>query len=178
MSERRDSLTPADYERHLREPDRKVREDVEREWADKYAKLQRLLESKRTWAVTLDNNIRHVNHEKKALEQRCRLAEEKLHIVINWVNAALNDGSDDEQDDQLNALPPPRETFDDFGPDAMGDKLATLSLNASKMRRDGSVRNLQTAFHSFVGSLGRPPRGNMIRDEPVPALASVDGDHF
>lgn len=161
-----------------------MREDVEREWAERYAKLQRLLESKRTWAVTLDNNIRHVSQEKKILEQRCKQAEEKLHIVINWVNAALNDGSDDDDDeseeaaDHLEALPRPRESFDaDFGPDGMTDKLATLSLNASRMRRDGSVRNLQNAFHSFVGSLGRPPRGQLL-SQGVPALADVDDDMF
>ena len=55
----------ADYERHLREPTRKVREDVEKEWSGKVSKLESQLESKRIWANRLDENFRAVTAENK-----------------------------------------------------------------------------------------------------------------
>ena len=58
-----------DYERHLAEPTRKVREDVEKEYAPKIAKLESALESKRIWANRLDENIRAVTVENKDLQQ-------------------------------------------------------------------------------------------------------------
>ncbi len=58
----------ADYERHLREPSRKVREDVEREWSVKLSKLEDQLESKRIWANRLDENVRAVTAENKELQ--------------------------------------------------------------------------------------------------------------
>lgn len=58
-----------DYERHLAEPSRKVREDVEKEYAPKIAKLESALESKRIWANRLDENIRAVTVENKDLQQ-------------------------------------------------------------------------------------------------------------
>ncbi len=58
----------ADYERHLREPSRKVRDDVEREWSLKVSKLEDQLESKRIWANRLDENVRAVSAENKDLQ--------------------------------------------------------------------------------------------------------------
>jgi centromeric protein E len=58
-----------DYERHLAEPTRKVREDVEKEYAPKIARLESALESKRIWANRLDENIRAVTVENKDLQQ-------------------------------------------------------------------------------------------------------------
>jgi hypothetical protein len=57
-----------DYDRHLREPHRKVREDVEKEYAPKIAKLQSALETKTFWANRLDENIRAVTAENKDLK--------------------------------------------------------------------------------------------------------------
>lgn len=56
-----------DYERHLREPSRKVREDVEKEWSGKVSTLKSQLESKTIWANRLDENVRMVTAENKAL---------------------------------------------------------------------------------------------------------------
>jgi centromeric protein E len=58
----------ADYDRHLREPTRKVREDVEKEFSGKLASLERQLESKRIWAERLDENVRAVTAENRDLQ--------------------------------------------------------------------------------------------------------------
>ena len=63
----------ADYERHLREPTRKVREDVEKEWSVKVSKLENQLESKRIWANRLDENFRAVAAENKELTEVSRM---------------------------------------------------------------------------------------------------------
>lgn len=184
-------MIAADYERHLREPSRKVREDVDREWAGKYSKLESQLESKTIWANRLDENVRHVTAQKRILDARCKDAEAKLLAVFEWVNAALsdNDGADDDYDDDdddsddLPALGGPKRnprisTDNDFGPNVTAEKLATLTLNASRMRRSGiSNRDLQTEFQDwFKDSLSRPgpPKGKLLRDESVPVLASID----
>lgn len=57
----------ADYERHLLEPSRKVRDDVEKEWKTKVDKLEAQLESKKIWANRLDENFRAVTTENKQL---------------------------------------------------------------------------------------------------------------
>lgn len=61
----------ADYERHLLEPSRKVREDVEKEWIAKLAKVEDQLESKTIWANRLDENIRAVTEENRGLRAVC-----------------------------------------------------------------------------------------------------------
>lgn len=67
------SQSTADYERHLRDPTPKVREDVEREFAAEIAKLQSQVESKRIWANRLDENVRAVTKENKDLLTVSRL---------------------------------------------------------------------------------------------------------
>lgn len=57
-----------DYERHLREPSRKVKEDVEKEWKGKVEKLEESLNSKHIWACRLDENVRAVTAENKILK--------------------------------------------------------------------------------------------------------------
>jgi len=57
----------ADYERHLLEPSRKVREDVEKEWVGKVEKLEARIESKTIWANRLDENFRAVSMENREL---------------------------------------------------------------------------------------------------------------
>lgn len=73
-----------DYERHLAEPTRKVREDVEKEYAPKIAKLESMLESKRIWANRLDENIRAVTVENKDLQQVRFSSPTPLPVVPNW----------------------------------------------------------------------------------------------
>ncbi|TXT13257.1 hypothetical protein VHUM_00624 [Vanrija humicola] len=185
-------MIAADYERHLREPSRKVREDVDREWQGKYSKLESQLESKTIWANRLDENVRHVTAQKRILDARCKDAEAKLMAVFEWVTAALSetdpaddDYDDDDEDDDSDDLRPlggapkrnPRiSTDNDFGPNVTAEKLATLTLNASRMRRSGiSNRDLQSEFQDwFKDSLSRPPKGKLLRDESVPVLASID----
>jgi centromeric protein E len=58
-------LMPADYERHLLEPSRKVREDVEKEYLAKVSKLETQLESKKIWANRLDENVRALSVENR-----------------------------------------------------------------------------------------------------------------
>ena len=59
----------ADYERHLREPSRKVREDVEKEWSGRVSKLESQLESKRIWANRLDENVRALTAENREMRE-------------------------------------------------------------------------------------------------------------
>lgn len=56
-----------DYERNLREPAQKVKEDVEREWKGRVQRLESQLESKTIWANRLDENFRAVSAENKLL---------------------------------------------------------------------------------------------------------------
>lgn len=173
----------------MREPDRKVKADVEKEWAGRFQKLQNQLDSKTIWANRLDENMRKVTHEKRVLEGRCRDAEAKVLAVFEWVNSALSEsepGTVDEND-PLPMLPPLPELSNadancaDFGP-AVGQaaEQLTLTMNKSRMRRTGnSQRNLQNEFHDwFAGSLSRPPRGSLLRNDSVPVLASVDDDEM
>lgn len=67
-------MVEEDYERHLAEPSRKVREDVEKEYGPKIAKLKAALESKRIWADRLDENIRAVTAENRELKTVSQLA--------------------------------------------------------------------------------------------------------
>lgn len=163
-------MIASDYERHLREPDRKVREDVEKEWKARYNQLENRLASKTTWAERLDENLRRTFAEKAALELRCKEAEAKVLAVFEWVTNALDgDNGDDYYDDE--------EEESDL--DTVGDFGAPPQNGAMSRRRRGrnSSRDWQSEFQSFVGSLGaRPPRNKLLRDEQVPALASVEDD--
>ena len=60
-----------DYERHLIEPHPKVREDVEKEYLPKIARLQSALEAKTIWANRLHENINAVTVENKDLRMVC-----------------------------------------------------------------------------------------------------------
>lgn len=57
-----------DYERNLREPSRKVREDVEKEYIGKMKTLENQLDSKKIWANRLDENVRFLTAENKQLQ--------------------------------------------------------------------------------------------------------------
>lgn len=78
-----------DYERHLAEPTRKVREDVEKEYAPKIAKLESALESKRIWANRLDENIRAVTVENKDLQQASPHGSPTDNISLMWMSLLM-----------------------------------------------------------------------------------------
>lgn len=165
-------MIASDYERHLREPDRKVREDVEKEWKGRYNQLENRLASKTTWAERLDENLRRTFAEKAALELRCKEAEAKVLAVFEWVTNALDGENGDEYSDDDEESD--HDTVGDFGAGAQMN-----GANGMSRRRRGrnSSRDWQSEFQSFVGSLGaRPPRNKLLRDETVPALASVEDD--
>lgn len=186
-----------DYERHLREPSRKVREDVDKEWNAKHKKVLDQLESKTIWANRLHNNMIVIEEEKRMLHTRCKEAEAKVLAVFEWVNAALTEDSDDVEEYPYSSASPftPSSTaaattptaklppgHGDFGPGVAGaaEKLASLTMNASRMRKSGvNQRDLQTEFKDwFQGSLSRPPRGSLLHTETMPVLADVDDDVF
>jgi centromeric protein E len=62
----------------LREPSRKVKEDVEKEWRGKVEKLEEQLESKHIWACRLDENVRAVTAENKILKAVSRQIQTSL----------------------------------------------------------------------------------------------------
>lgn len=176
-------MIAADYERHLRDPDKKVKEDVEREWVGKYQRLEEKLRVKSAYALRLDENCRVLTETNTMLAARCNESEQKLQAVVQWISDALESEEDDEDDD-LAQLPPTnlpaggRESLDvDFGP-----KVSRLGKLSMSMR--GSNRDLQSEFSKFRGSLGgvgslgpAPPRGGgLFRDNSVPSLAPVDDD--
>ncbi|BEI80502.1 hypothetical protein CcaverHIS002_0110310 [Cutaneotrichosporon cavernicola] len=170
-------MIAADYERHLREPSRKVKQDVEREWADKHKRLEEKMRVKSAYALRLDENCRLLSEENKMLAARCNDAETKLQAVIQWISATLESEEEGEYDEvpTLTSVPFPngaRESLDaDFGP-----KVSRLGKLSMSMR--GSNRDLQNEFSKFRGSLGgvgslgpAPPRGGgLFRDDSVPTL--------
>jgi centromeric protein E len=177
-------MIAADYERHLREPSRKVKQDVEREWVDKHKRLEEKMRIKSAYALRLDENCRLLTEENKVLAARCNDAETKLHAVFQWITTTLESEEEGEYDDvpTLTSVPFPnaaRESLDaDFGP-----KVSRLGKLSMSMR--GSNRDLQSEFSKFRGSLGgvgslgpAPPRGGgLFRDDSVPTLlAPVDDD--
>lgn len=180
-------MIAADYERHLREPSRKVKEDVEREWSDKHKRLEEKFRVKSAYALRLDENCRVLTETNKALVARCNQAEDMVQAVVQWIQDALKseeDGEDEDEVPQLASVPFPsaagaRESLDaDFGP------TVTRRLGKLSMSLRGSNRDLQSEFSKFRGSLGvgslgpAPPRGgNLFRDDSVPTLlAPVDDD--
>lgn len=177
-------MIAADYERHLREPSRKVKQDVEREWADKHSRLEEKFRVKSAYALRLDENCRVLTENNKTLAARCNDAEDKLQAVVQWISEALEEEGEYDEVPQLASVPFPaanghgaRDSLDaDFGP-----KVSRLGKLSMSMR--GSNRDLQSEFSKFRGSLGgvgslgpAPPRG-LFRDDSVPALlAPVDDD--
>ncbi|KAK8858917.1 hypothetical protein IAR55_003148 [Kwoniella newhampshirensis] len=192
-------LIADDYERHLREPSRKVREDVEKEYIGKIRALENQLDSKKIWANRLDENIRHVSAENKTLQLRCTEAEAKVSQIIEWINAALSPGD---------PLPETTETYtpirhqplpslvvsdndfspslvvsdNDFSPSLTANTRSTLTLSASKMRATFSQMDLAN-FNSKFGSLtvggrgkGGFTGGKMLREESGFDLAEVADD--
>ncbi|CAK9784791.1 kinesin-domain-containing protein [Cutaneotrichosporon oleaginosum] len=179
-------MIAADYERHLREPSRKVKQDVEREWTDKYQRLEEKMRVKTVYALRLDENCRMLTESNKNMAMRCNVAEAKVNAIIQWISEALKGEGEGEDDDlptlDSEAFPKAaRESLDaDFGP-----KVTRLSKLSMSMR--GSNRDLQSEFSKFRGSLGgmgslgpAPPRsGGLFRDDSAPSfLATVDDDDF
>ncbi|WVW85104.1 hypothetical protein I302_107141 [Kwoniella bestiolae CBS 10118] len=190
-------LIADDYERHLLEPSRKVRADVEKEFADKMKTLENQLDSKKIWANRLDENVRFITQENKALEARCLEAESKVHQIIEFINLALSPSDPDAlppilEDDREPT--PERElptlvVSDDFSPSlpTSGGK-STLTLSASKMRATFSQMDLMNFNDKFgtltVSGKGKGGKGlgiggwggKMLREESSFALAEVAGD--
>ncbi|KAK4685751.1 hypothetical protein P7C73_g4393, partial [Tremellales sp. Uapishka_1] len=164
-------MIAADYERHLLEPSRKVREDVEREWKAKVSRVEAQLESKTIWANRLDENVRHVTAENKALQARCRQAESQLEQIKEWVISALTEPELETEE------PGPRGTgTDDFNPSPV-HATKTLTLRASKMSQALSSLDL-SAFEGRFGSVRPGGKGKMIREESGFDLAVVAEDEF
>ena len=65
----------------MREPARKVREDVEKEWAGKVGKLESQLESKKIWANRLDENVRMLMAENKEIKQVSRVGYIRTKLI-------------------------------------------------------------------------------------------------
>ncbi|WWC88295.1 uncharacterized protein L201_003203 [Kwoniella dendrophila CBS 6074] len=176
-------LIADDYERHLLEPSRKVRADVEKEFNDKMKNLENQLDSKKIWANRLDENVRFITQENKALEMRCKEAESKVTQIIEFINLALspsnsNDHSgllpiSEEESDYASSTPPifninqsdelpALVVTDDFSPSPlmMGNNgKSTLTLSASKMRATFSQMDLAN-FNDKFGTLSMSGRGN------------------
>ncbi|KAK6907889.1 hypothetical protein I203_101890 [Kwoniella mangroviensis CBS 8507] len=197
-------LIADDYERHLLEPSRKVRADVEKEFADKMKTLENQLDSKKIWANRLDENVRFITQENKALEARCLEAESKVHQIIEFINLALSPPDPDAllpipESEEVRELSPERElptlvVSDDFSPSlpSSGGK-STLTLSASKMRATFSQMDLANFNDKFgtltvsgkgkggkglgIGGMGGSGwGGKMLREESSFALAEVAGD--
>ncbi|WWC62984.1 uncharacterized protein I303_105582 [Kwoniella dejecticola CBS 10117] len=197
-------LIADDYERHLLEPSRKVRADVEKEFGEKLKTLENQLDSKKIWANRLDENVRFITQENKALEMRCLEAESKVTQIIEFINLALSpsSGSLDTAlmpiDEERESTPTPAGlptlvVSDDFSP-SMSDHTgrSTLTLSASQMRATFSqmdLASLNDKFGSLSSSVnGKKPNGQgrglgisgwngkMLREESSFALAEVAGD--
>nr|XP_031858541.1 uncharacterized protein CI109_006064 [Kwoniella shandongensis]KAA5525613.1 hypothetical protein CI109_006064 [Kwoniella shandongensis] len=181
-------LIADDYERHLREPSRKVREDVEKEFVGKIRTLENQLDSKKIWANRLDENIRHVTAENKMLQMRCTEAEAKVSQIFEWINAALSpmdptpETTETETPIRHQPLPTLVVSNDDFSPSMTANTKSTLTLSASKMRATFSQMDLAN-FNSKFGTLtvggrgkGGYMGGKMLREESGFDLAEVAGD--
>ncbi|WVQ96601.1 hypothetical protein IAU59_003706 [Kwoniella sp. CBS 9459] len=193
-------LIADDYERHLLEPSRKVRADVEKEFAEKFKTLENQLDSKKIWANRLDENVRFLTQENKALTSRCEEAEAKVSQIIEFINLALSPATEDPSSpvrssqgssyDQvpLSAVPPTLVVSDDFSPSPTthGGK-STLTLSASKMRATFSQMDLASFNNKFGtltvsgkgrgggGGAGGWGMGKMLREESSFGLAEVAG---
>ncbi|ORX37049.1 P-loop containing nucleoside triphosphate hydrolase protein [Kockovaella imperatae] len=155
-------LIAADYERHLREPTRKVREDVEREFAAKVTKLESQLESKRIWANRLDENFRAVTAENKELQA--------VFQIMEWINSALSDGPSISPSSSTSSnlnLPTlvvsqdiPSRRVDDFSPTADSGlkRQSTITLTNSKMTRAQLSMMDLAGLQDRFGSLGTGAR--------------------
>ncbi|WVR06672.1 hypothetical protein IAU60_003704 [Kwoniella sp. DSM 27419] len=195
-------LIADDYERHLLEPSRKVRADVEKEFAERFKTLENQLDSKKIWANRLDENVRFLTQENKALMARCNEAEAKVSQIIEFINLALSpSGPSSPERHELTAshapaIPlPTLVVSDDFSPSpAYGVGKSTLTLSASKMRATFSQMDLAN-FNDKFGTLSVSGRGRggpgagagsgqasggwsgkMLREESSFALAEVAGD--
>ncbi|RSH90768.1 Kinesin-like protein kip2 [Saitozyma podzolica] len=200
-------MIAADYERHLLEPSRKVRDDVEKEWKTKVDKLEAQLESKKIWANRLDENFRAVTTENKQLVERCKDAESKVLQIMEWVNTALQDDRDPSSPSRNADVPmlvvSQDLDADDFGPSPSqaqnglggvgvgagaagpgsgpGGK-ATLTLSAKMTRAQFSQMDL-ASFGERFGTLTLGSRGRdgfrMLREESRMDLANeLDDDTF
>ncbi|OCF39719.1 centromeric protein E [Kwoniella heveanensis CBS 569] len=195
-------LIADDYERHLLEPSRKVRADVEKEFSEKFKTLENQLDSKKIWANRLDENVRFLTQENKALTSRYEEAEAKVSQIIEFINLALSPPSDDpsspirsNQDTSpsgqapLSAIPPTLVVSDDFSPSPTNQGgRSTLTLSASKMRATFSqmdLANFNDKFGTLTvsgkgrggggGGAGGWGMGKMLREESSFGLAEVAG---
>ncbi|WVQ84221.1 hypothetical protein IAT38_006372 [Cryptococcus sp. DSM 104549] len=184
-----------DYERHLREPTRKVKEDVEKEFAGKMKTLENQLDSKKIWANRLDENVRFLTAENRDLKARCTEAEAKVSQIIEWINLALSPSDLADLDSSASASSaadtPPRSSLpslvvsnQDFSPSVPSAAAkSTLTLSASKMRATFSQMDLAN-FNDKFGTLtvgGKSGAGGgglrgMLREESHFDLAEVEGD--
>ncbi|WRT66744.1 uncharacterized protein IL334_003707 [Kwoniella shivajii] len=200
-------LIADDYERHLLEPSRKVRADVEKEFMDKMKTLENQLDSKKIWANRLDENVRFLTQENKALEGRCQEAESKVLQIIEFINLALLPSDPTSSglypiSEFEREITPPSDiptlvVSDDFSPSpSMQVGKSTLTLSASKMRATFSQMDLANFNDKFatltvnkkskgkgLGISTGPPggggwNGKMIREESSFALAEVAGDEY
>ncbi|TYJ58389.1 hypothetical protein B9479_000935 [Cryptococcus floricola] len=175
-------LIADDYERHLLEPSRKVREDVEKEFRSKMKTLENQLDSKKIWANRLDENVRFLSTENKQLKARSVEAEAKVSQIIEWINLALlppGMATASSADQPLGSLV----VSDDFSPVPSVNTSAknTLTLSASKMRATFSQMDLAN-FNDKFGTLtmggngGRGLGSDLVREESHFDLAEVASD--
>ncbi|KIR52974.1 centromeric protein E [Cryptococcus gattii Ru294] len=182
-------LIADDYERNLREPSRKVREDVEKEYIGKMKTLENQLDSKKIWANRLDENVRFLTAENKQLQARCADAEAKVSQIIEWINTALASADVQSQSplDLSTSSSQPLGSLvvsnDDFAPSISNQTKNTLTLSASKMQATFSQMDLAN-FNNKFGSLTMNGRGkgmngvgrDMVREESHFDLAEVASD--
>ncbi|WVO18606.1 hypothetical protein L204_106325 [Cryptococcus depauperatus] len=170
-----------DYERHLREPSRKVREDVEKEYVEKMRLLENQLDSKRIWAHRLDENVRRLTAENKELKARHDEAEAKVLQIVEWINAALMPGDQLSESLSTASLDPLVVPNNDFAPVTSYMPKNTLTLSASRMRATFSQINLAN-FNDKFGTLtlgGKGKNGldqDILREESHLDLAEVASD--
>ncbi|EIW67645.1 hypothetical protein TREMEDRAFT_33548, partial [Tremella mesenterica DSM 1558] len=173
-----------DYERHLAEPSRKVREDVEREWSGRVEKLERQLETKAIWAIRLDENIRALTEENKGLKSRCAEAENTVALIKDWLFSALTEDPSIPNPSSSHHQTSLDETVSvsDFGPTLSVQNKDSL-MARGMTRAQFSRMDLATLSEKF-GSLtmGRGSRkmngGRMLRDESCFGFTEGDDDIF
>ncbi|KAL7420485.1 Kinesin-like protein kip2 [Cryptotrichosporon argae] len=146
-------MIASDYERHLREPSRKVREDVEREWAGRVTKLEAALESKTIWANRLDENVRMLAMDKRDMEIRCEEAEQKVRAIFEWVTAVLDpDSSSDASSAPPTLVVTPNPEFASSGP-SLPDLVALAPAAADD---DDELADFAPPLRTGAGADGLP----------------------
>jgi hypothetical protein len=183
-----------DYERHLREPSQKLREDVRREFADEIKKLQGLVESKQIWAESLHEQLNKSHQDVERYRAKAADSDAKLAAVFQWITSNLSDGDDGDgvfEDGASTAALAPMlgvsrdlglghsgtsndsNTSSDFGPmppPQNAYRPSVNTFNASRMRRGGA--DLETQFQDWY-------RGSLVGHRgQAPAYAQADDDRM